>query len=33
LPSNSLKKANWAQATCFTCSPKLRTPSNLPLWG
>ena len=31
--SISLKKANWAQATCFTCSPKLRTPSNLPTCG
>src|SRR5215469_6139084 len=33
LPSNSLKKANWAQATCFTCSPKLRTSSNFPVVG
>src|SRR5437868_1400716 len=32
-PSNSLKKANCAQATCLTCSAKLRTPSNLPAVG
>jgi len=28
-----VEKRDWAQATCFTCSPKLRTPSNLPTVG